>query len=145
MPIAFRPAVADDYEYCERLYFDEMTWIMDQLRLDRVAQQGGFRVQWILAQVRIITRDGFDVGWLQTTIQEDALFILQLFVDGSFQRRGIGTEVMKRLIQDHFNQSVLLEVVKINPALRLYERLGFQITHEAGHKFRMRRDPDTAT
>jgi|ERR1700678_1166818 ribosomal protein S18 acetylase RimI-like enzyme len=145
MQIAFRAAVADDYEYCKRLYFDEMSWIIDQLRLDRVAQQAGFRVQWILAQVRIITLDGFDVGWLQTTIQEDGLFVLQLFVDGPFQRRGIGTEVVKRLIQDHFNQAVLLEVVKINPALRLYERLGFQITHEAGHKFRMRRDPDIAT
>lgn len=145
MQIAFRPAVAGDYEYCNRLYFDGMSWIIDQLQLDRVAQQAGFRVQWILAQVRIITLDGCDVGWLQTTVREDGLFIAQLFVDGPFQGRGIGTEVMKRLIQDHFSQAVLLEVVKINPALRLYERLGFQITHEAGHKFRMRRDPDAVT
>jgi ribosomal protein S18 acetylase RimI-like enzyme len=34
--------------------------------------------------------------------------------------------------------------VKINPALRLYERLGFRITHEDERKFYMKRDPDRA-
>jgi hypothetical protein len=33
-------------------------------------------------------------------------------------------------------------VVKINPALRLYERMGFRITHEDDRKLYMRRDPD---
>jgi ribosomal protein S18 acetylase RimI-like enzyme len=34
--------------------------------------------------------------------------------------------------------------VKINPALRLYERLGFRITHEDERKFYRKRDPDRA-
>jgi len=33
-------------------------------------------------------------------------------------------------------------VVKINPARRLYERLGFSVTHEDLHKVYMRREPD---
>jgi ribosomal protein S18 acetylase RimI-like enzyme len=32
-------------------------------------------------------------------------------------------------------------VVKINPALRLYERLGFQVIREDDRKFYMKRDP----
>jgi ribosomal protein S18 acetylase RimI-like enzyme len=39
---------------------------------------------------------------------------------------------------------VCLSVVKINPALRLYERLGFRITHEDDRKFYMKREPDMA-
>jgi hypothetical protein len=38
------------------------------------------------------------------------------------------------------SSSVTLGVVKINPALRLYERLGFRITHDDARKFYMRRD-----
>ena len=33
--------------------------------------------------------------------------------------------------------------MKINPALALYERLGFRITHEDEHKFYMRAEPGT--
>ncbi|MBA0086269.1 MAG: GNAT family N-acetyltransferase [Acidobacteria bacterium Pan2503] len=65
----------------------------------------------------------------------------QLFVDSPFQRRGIGTAVMNRLIGEaaRVNQPVRLSVVKMNPALRLYERLGFDITHEDDRKFCMKR------
>jgi ribosomal protein S18 acetylase RimI-like enzyme len=35
-------------------------------------------------------------------------------------------------------RAVTLGVVKTNPALRLYERLGFQITHEDDRKFYIR-------
>ena len=53
---------------------------------------------------------------------------------------------MHRLIGEaaRLNQAVCLAVVKINPALRLYERLGFQVTHEDDRKFYMKRDPDGA-
>ena len=37
-------------------------------------------------------------------------------------------------------RAINLGVVKISPARRLYERLGFQLTHEDEHKFYMRRD-----
>ena len=75
------------------------------------------------------------------------LFVAQMFVDGPFQRRGIGTEVMKRLIGEanESNLAVRLNVVRINPARRLYERLGFRVTHEDDRKFYiMKHDPDVA-
>ena len=37
-------------------------------------------------------------------------------------------------------QALTLGVVKIKPALRLYERLGFRTTHEDERKFYMRHD-----
>jgi GNAT superfamily N-acetyltransferase len=46
----------------------------------------------------MIALGGTDVGWLQGMTQSDELFVAQMFVDGPFQRRGIGTEVVKRLI-----------------------------------------------
>jgi len=143
MPIAFRQAVDQDFEYCNCLYFAEMDWIIEALHLDRTAQAVSFRQQWHRAEVRIILLDGADVGWFQTQTHEDGLFVAQIIVDRPFQRRGIGTETMKRLIDEaaQANQSIRLDVVKINPALRLYERLGFRIVGEEERKFNMKRDP----
>ena len=94
----------------------------------------------------MIALDGTDVGWLQAIRQDDELFVAQMFVDGLFQRRGIGTEVMKRLIGEanECNLAVRLNIVRTNPALRLYERLGFRVTHEDDRKLYMKRDSDVA-
>jgi GNAT superfamily N-acetyltransferase len=142
VPIELRPALDHDFEYCRRLYFDEMRWIIEELRLDRTAQETSFRQQWNSTQVRIIVLDGSDVGWVQTIRKNEELFVAQMFVDGRFQRKGIGTKVMKRLISEAtaFNLAVRLNVVRINPARRLYERLGFRVTHEDHRKFYMKRD-----
>ena len=144
MPIALRPALNQDFDYCRQLYFGEMKWIIEKLHLDEAAQETSFRKYWDPVQVRIIQFDGVDIGWLQTFTEDNELFVAQMFVDHQFQRRGIGTEVTKRLIGEaaRCNQPVRLNVVKINPARRLYERLGFQVIHEDDRKFYMKRDPD---
>jgi ribosomal protein S18 acetylase RimI-like enzyme len=80
----------------------------------------------------------------KTALTDDALFLSQLFVDTSFQRQGIGTHLVRILIEEaaRDDKAVTLGVVKTNPALRLYRRLGFSITHEDQNKFYMRRERD---
>lgn len=123
-----------------------MKRITEELNLDEAAQAVSFHQQWVLSEVRIITLDDSDIGWLQSTTREDGFFVAQLFVGTRFQGRGIGSEVMHRLIAEaaQLRQPVRLSVVKINPALRLYERLGFRVTHEDERKFYMKRDPEMA-
>ena len=139
---ALRPARPEDFDYCARLYFEGMDNIIKALNLNKDAQVADFRQRWDVGQVRIITLDGTDIGWLQSFVKDDALFLGQLFVDGALRRQGIGTEVVKGLIEEvaRASRAVTLGVVKTNPALRLYERLGFRTTHEDERKFYMRRD-----
>jgi ribosomal protein S18 acetylase RimI-like enzyme len=139
----FRAASAEDFEYCKRLYFEGMEAIVEALRLDRTVLAVSFAQQWERSQVRIVVEGEKDVGWMQSFVrEEDELFLAQLFVDGRFQRRGIGTEVMRVVIAEAEadSQAVGLDVVKINPALRFYERLGFRVIGEEERKFNMRRD-----
>ncbi|HXO49861.1 MAG TPA: GNAT family N-acetyltransferase [Mycobacterium sp.] len=121
-----------------------MNWIIQTLNLDLARHREVFARQWQLAEVRIITVAGEDVGWLQTALADDAIFLGQLYLDGRFQRHGIGSRVMHVLIEDamHAKKAITLAVVKINPARRLYDRLGFRVTHEDQHKVYMRREPD---
>ena len=143
MIVGFRPAGPGDFDYCERLYFAEMQRIIRELKLDRDRQRTSFGRQWQVDEVRIITLEGADIGWLQSRTQDGTLFLAQLFVEAPLQRRGIGTAVMHRLFDEAMRtgHAVTLEVVKSNPAKRLYERLGFRITGNEKHKFYMRRDP----
>lgn len=144
--IILRPARAHDFDYCAGLYFAGMETVIRELNLDQAAQLANLRQRWEMTQVRIITLDGADIGWLQSATQDDALFLGQLFVETPFQRQGIGTEVMNRLIGEaaRAHRAVTLGVVKTNPALRLYRRLGFRLTGEDDRKFYMRREPGTA-
>ncbi len=139
---ALRPARPEDFGYCAHLYFEGMESIIKELNLNIDAQVADFRRRWDVTQVRIITLDGTDIGWLQSFVKDDALFLGQLFVDDALRRQGIGTEVVKGLIKEaaRVGQALTLGVVKTNPALRLYERLGFRTTHEDERKFYMRHD-----
>jgi ribosomal protein S18 acetylase RimI-like enzyme len=139
---SLRPACPEDFEYCAHLYFEGMEKTIKELNLNMDAQIAGFRQRWDVTQVRIITRDGTDVGWLQSFAKDDALFLVQLFVAAALRRRGIGAEVVQALIEEaaRAGRAMTLGVVKTNPALRLYQRLGFRTTHEDERKFYMRRD-----
>ena len=130
MRTVLRPARPEDFEYCAATYFAEMEKTIEELNLDRTAHDAGFHERWKATQVQIIMLDDADIGWLQSTTSEDALFLGQFFVESAFQRQGFGTEVMKHLIDEasRANRAVTLGVVKTNPALRLYRRLGFRVT-----------------
>jgi len=137
---ALRPARPDDFDYCARLYFEGMDKVIKELNLNMPAQIAGFRQRWVVDQVRIITLDGTDIGWLQSFLDADALYLGQLFVEDAWRGQRIGTEVVKGLLEEaaRAGHAVTLGVVKTNPALRLYERLGFRTTHEDERKFYMR-------
>lgn len=142
-PLAtLRPARAEDFDYCARLYFEGMENIIRELNLSMEAQVAGFRQRWDVTQVKIVTLDGTDIGWLQSFVREDALFLAQLFVDHAWRGQGIGTAIVEALIEEagRAGRALTLGVVKTNPALRLYQRLGFRTTHEDERKFYMRRD-----
>lgn len=135
-----RPATASDYDYCESLYLAQSKKVVPPDILDLDAISVSLRQRWIREQVRIVVENGIDVGWVQTSLVDGALFVHQLFVEEGFRGRGIGTEVMKELIEEAANSglAMTLGVVKTNPARRLYERLGFRTTHEDDRKFYMR-------
>ena len=84
--LSLRPALPQDFAFCRRVYFATMGWIILELGLRETAERARFRRQWRVEQVRIVAKDGEDVGWLQTAPGADAIFLAQLYVDTPFQR-----------------------------------------------------------
>ena len=135
--ICFRSADPADFNYCANLYFAGMEYTTRELGLDPSCRMTNFRQRWAAGETRIIVREGMDVGWVQSRIEGNSIFVAQLFVERSCQGRGIGTHVMACILDEaaRAGRGVTLGVVKTNPALQLYERLGFRITHEDDRKY----------
>jgi GNAT superfamily N-acetyltransferase len=63
-----------------------------------MVKSASLRARWTVAEAQIITSDGADVGWMQSSIQDHALYLEQIFIDAASQRRGIGTAIIHGLI-----------------------------------------------
>jgi ribosomal protein S18 acetylase RimI-like enzyme len=63
-----------------------------------------------------------------------------------YQNQGIGTAVIKSVLEEvhHTGQPVGLQVLKVNPARSLYERLGFLTTGQTATHYLMRAYTRTA-
>ena len=57
-----------------------------------------------------------------------------------WQGKGIGTYLLKEVIERQKDHSIVLRVFKSNPAKNLYERLGFKTYSETQSHFLMRKD-----
>ena len=143
MNIGLRTASDRDLTFARDVYFETMRWIIERLFGWDPAREGKNFAQFFrLDEVRIITADEQDVGWIQEQVDDTTINLGSFYVMPMMQKRGIGTQVLQMLLARARNQSkaITLAVVKINPALRFYEKHGFRITHEDQHKFYLRAD-----
>jgi ribosomal protein S18 acetylase RimI-like enzyme len=134
-------AKVEHYDFDLRLYLLTMRPYVQELGVwDEQQQRVSFAAQWKREEVRIISVDGKDVGWLQVAELPKEIRLQKFFVSPQYQRSGIGSEVLSNLLATwrSTGKKIVLKVLKNNPARRLYERLGFSVVAEAGVVFRMR-------
>jgi len=142
--IALRAACSQDSVFARDLYFETMRGFIDRLfGWDQAREERNFAGFFKVDEVRIITADDQDVGWIQEQVENRTINLGSFYVMPAMQGRGIGTKVLDILLARAAYQSkaMTLSVVKINPARHFYEKRGFRITHEDQHKFYMRADP----
>lgn len=110
---------------------------------DEDFQQQFHTRDWAVRRPEIVVVDGVDVGTVQFVRREVDYHIGELYLLPEYQRRGIGSQLLRRLLSAADDEAlpVRLEVIKINPARRLYERNGFQVCGETETHFLMVRSP----
>jgi ribosomal protein S18 acetylase RimI-like enzyme len=95
--------------------------------------------QWSHGEVRIIVADGADVGWVRCLDGAERVDIAGLYILPSHQRRGIGTVVVQRVLEEarSAGKALFLQVMKQNSALAFYRKLGFVVVGETETHFEM--------
>lgn len=147
MDIRLRVYRTDDFEFVRGLYFETMRWAIEQIfGWDQAFQEASFAEWFKSDETSIIMADGAEVGWIQQRRDGEAIFLGSIYITPAMQRKGIGTRVIQATLNAARlrHQAVTLAVMKINPAVALYERLGFRVTHQDEHKLYMRAEPSSA-
>ena len=153
MDVIVRDATADDAEFLRGLFFEIRApdFLIAGLvgeSLDQLLNQQDNAMRTYYDQVyaealyEILEVNGQPIGY-QATIDIDTLHLIDIAITSDFRGKGIGTKQMID-IQTRakaLDKALTLTVEKFNPALRLYQRLGFQTYQETDIYLRMRWEP----
>ncbi len=116
----------------------EKTWGWDD-----AWQRRDFDRRFDECNVSLIEFKGRPAGGLLLEWKPDSIYIHELQVLPEYQAQGLGTAVMRQVIEQAASRgiAVTLSVVPANlRAKQLYERLGFEVTSFEAPFFRMRYD-----
>jgi ribosomal protein S18 acetylase RimI-like enzyme len=108
--------------------------------IDQTLEQHRARILDHYECAEIIEEHGEPVGLWKVARSPTEWHLMQVQLLPSRQGAGIGGSLIRLLLADArvASVSVRLNVLKANPARRLYERLGFRIVGETEHAFCMR-------
>lgn len=103
------------------------------------AQRQSYRMQFAEASEQIILRDEAAIGRLMLNRTKQEILLVDIALLPQYRNAGIGTQLIHDL-QAEASQTgkiVRLHVETLNPALRLYRRLGFSQIGESGIRLEM--------
>ena len=138
-----RPASEADYDFVWRVAATTMRDYVNAIwGWDEAWQEQRFRGNYSAAPWRVIVVDGQDAGATQYDRRpaDGDLFLANIYLLPEFQRRGIGSAIVKGLMAEAIaaNLPFALTVLKSNPdAKRLYERLGLRVVDENAERYFM--------
>jgi ribosomal protein S18 acetylase RimI-like enzyme len=143
--LALRPAHAGDREFLFALMRDALGphVIATFGPWDEAAQRERFfaALTRSLSLHQIVELGGAPIGCLNVVRSAEQLKLNRVLLLPSHQGRGLGSQLMRTLLRDAdaSRLPIRLRVLRVNPARRLYERLGFVVTGEIETHFLMER------
>jgi ribosomal protein S18 acetylase RimI-like enzyme len=154
--ISLRPVEAGDEPFLLRVYAstraDELAlvpWSDAEkdafLRQQFDAQARQYREHYDGATFDVIEVDGRRGGRLYVARWEDEIRIIDLSLLPEHRGVGIGTRLLRELLEEgaRTGKTVSIHVERLNPARRLYERLGFAVVEDKGVYLFLERPPPT--
>jgi ribosomal protein S18 acetylase RimI-like enzyme len=152
--ITLRPITADDMAFLQRVYAstreDELAqvdWTEAQkasfLRMQFEAQHKYYQANYAAARFQIIMADDRPIGRLYVIRWPQEIRIIDIALLPEYRGRGIGSAFLRDILADGQRRGlpVTIHVERFNPALRLYERLGFHILQDKGVYYLMEWSP----
>jgi ribosomal protein S18 acetylase RimI-like enzyme len=145
VPATLRAAIADDEPLLREVYASTravelamVPWSEEQKAqfcdMQFTAQDTDYRRNYPAAQFQIIVQAGTSIGRLYVDRRESEIHVLDITLLPAHRGKGIGSGLLRDL-QDEARaagKSLGIHVEKFNPALRLYERLGFRAKEDQG-------------
>jgi ribosomal protein S18 acetylase RimI-like enzyme len=143
--VALRAIQPDDEEFLCRVYASTRTeelaplaWSEEEkaafLRTQFAAQHRYYQESYTSSRFDVVLVDGRPAGRLYVARWPEELRVVDIALLPEFRRRGIGTALLGALQEEGAasGRPVRIHVERFNPALVLYERLGFHLLEDRG-------------
>ncbi len=153
--VSLRPATSADESFLIEVYAsiraDEMAllpWSEEQKRAFVLAQfnaqQQHYQKTYPDATHDIILSHNRATGHFHVARLEEEIRIVDIALHPGNRNRGIGSDLLRKLISEasQAGKPLTVYVESFNPALRLFERLGFSRSEEQGIHILMQRRPE---
>lgn len=152
--LSFRPITDQDVEFLYKVYTGMREEEMEMTGWEEQQKENFLRMQFDLqhtqylqnyreAAFEIIFFNKSPAGRLYVDRREREIRLIELALLPEFRRLGIGTTILKDLIAEANEKKLPLNchVERLNPARRLYERMGFKLKEDKGMHFFMEKEP----
>ncbi len=135
-----RNGSSEDYQFLWDLHLATMREYVDQTwGWDDAFQRDHFASNFDASIIEILEIDENPVGFISIVRLPEGLFLREIAVAPPFQGNGIGTRFIREFISQAKECGVPadLQVLKVNPARTLYERLGFRVFSQTDTHWKM--------
>ena len=145
LKLTLRPIRNDDLDFLYQVYAstreDELAllpWTDSQkrtfLQMQFNAQHHYYQEQFAEASYQVILQDEQPVGRIYVDRGSDEIRIIDIALLSAARNQRIGSFLLQQILDEATlsGKRVVLHVEKDNPALRLYQRLGFQVKEDKG-------------
>lgn len=145
--IVKRPAIQEDTEIARKIHHEAYKDVIIRQfgAWDEQKQDEYFNKEWNIETDEILLNDGVICGYCSIKHHPDHIFIDEMVISPEFQGQGIGTKLLKGVIQEAQTKGipVRLRVFRENTAAHvLYERLGFKDKQVTDKGFEMELIPE---
>lgn len=136
--LALREAGADDLPFLLSLYCDVRSpevvawnWPADKreafLLMQFDAQRRSYEAAYPQAAHHIVFSGGVPIGRRLVAVTPEGMHLVDIALLASCRNRGMGTRLIRQLMDEcgAVGGALSLQVLRGNPALRLYKRMGF--------------------
>jgi ribosomal protein S18 acetylase RimI-like enzyme len=139
-----RPATAGDFAFLLALHVATLKeYVARTWGWDEAAQAARFREVFTPETLQIVRLEGRPVGVLAVEHRPEEFFIANIAIDPEQQGFGLGGAIIGDVLAEAARAGLAtrLQVLRVNPARRLYERLGFVIEGETPTHYLLRAEP----
>lgn len=152
--LTLRPATEADQDFLKTVFastreleLQALAWNPAQaqvfINIQFNAQQQSYRVSYPSAENNIIFLGEEPIGRMLVDRSAEAILLVDIAILAAYRNRHLGSTLLEELLAEGSAcaKAVDLSVFNANPAVRLYERLGFMKVNEDGAYLRMRKLP----
>ena len=145
MDVTLRPVRPDDEELLCRVYASTRTeelaavpWSEERkaafLRMQFETQHRYYQEHYAGAEFSVVLAGGRPAGRLYVARWPEEIRLVDISVLPEHRGRGVGSKLLGDLLREGEEKGlpVRIHVERMNPALRLYERLGFRVAADRG-------------